>query len=154
MNARGVTILIGLVLTGFGLAGLLDPHRTMSFAGLASLKPTQPAGALGEIRAVYGGQLVVMGLWTILVGLQLRRLRSFLLYFGLLWLGVCGGRLLGVYLDGDPGLMPGWLAVGIEATLGLVFLGAWWGARPRSQPKPSAAAHTEMPPPVETAAQP
>jgi hypothetical protein len=43
---------------------------------------------------------------------------------GLLWLGLCAGRLIGVSVDGNPGLF-GWIYVVFEATFGSALV---WSA--------------------------
>ena len=128
MNARAVTIVIGLVMLAFGVASLLDPGRVMALAGFPILNPSQAAAALGEIRAVYGGVPVVMGLWTIMAGISPRRYRASILFVGLLWLGSPAARLLSAYLDGNPGL-PGWVAVAVESIIGLALVACWRGTR-------------------------
>ena len=65
--------------------------------------------------------LLVMGLAALLGALDPVAHRAPLRLIGLLWLGACAGRLLGVYLDGNPGL-PGWGAVGFELLVGAALV--------------------------------
>ncbi|TMA66104.1 MAG: DUF4345 domain-containing protein [Deltaproteobacteria bacterium] len=64
---------------------------------------------------------LVMGLAALLGALDPVARRGPLRLIGLLWLGACAGRLLGVYLDGNPGL-PGWGAVGFELLVGAALV--------------------------------
>lgn len=117
MNSRIVTLIVGIVTLGLGLAGLLYPDRIMGVLGFTSASTSRPAAVLGEVRATYGGLFVVLGVYTLLAAREAWARRGRLVFIGLLWLGACGGRLLGVYLDGNPGL-PGWAAVAFEFVMG------------------------------------
>jgi len=121
MNARVTTIIVGVIILGLGLAGLLYPSRIMGLLGYAILSPSQSAAVLGEVRATYGGLFVVMGVYTLLAAVDPVAHRARLLFIGLLWLGACAGRLLGVSIDGGPGL-PGWFAVVFELIIGGALL--------------------------------
>lgn len=145
MNTRVTTILIGVITLAFGIAGLLYPDRVMGLLGFAILNPAHAAAALGEIRGVYGGLFIVLGIYTALAGFEPPKHRSRIMFIGFLWLGVCAGRLVGVNLDGNPGL-PGWIAAAVELLLGGVLVGASLTARARpsdvyapSAPPPSSA---------------
>jgi hypothetical protein len=67
---------------------------------------------------------------------------------GLLWLGVCGGRLLGVSLDGNPGPM-GLVAAALELIMGGALLLA---ALTAPSTTPTAAPYTPPIPPPPTPA--
>ncbi len=109
MNPRVTTIVVGLIILGLGLFGLVKPLAVLGMIGLSFLNATDAPGALGEIRATYGGIFTVMGIYTLISAMDPALHRGRLLFIGLLWLGACAGRLFGVYVDGNPGLM-------------------WWGA--------------------------
>jgi len=64
--------------------------------------------------------------------------RDRLVAIGLLWLGACGGRLLGVTVDGNPGIF-GWLAVLFEAVMGSALLLAAQRAGSEAPPDPALA---------------
>lgn len=117
MSARGIALVAGTIITLMGLAGLLYPERVMGLLGFTTLSATHAAAVLGEVRATYGGLFVVMGVAVLLAAADPLAHRGRLLAVGLLWLGACGGRLLGVALDGNPGLF-GWVAVLFEAGMG------------------------------------
>src|SRR5574337_549883 len=117
MNPRVVAIIAGVITTVLGLAGLLYPDRVMGVLGFAILNTANAAAVMGEIRATYGGLFVVLGVYTLLSSMDPAAHRSRLLFSGLLWLGACAGRLVGVNLNGNPGL-PGWLAVAFELLVG------------------------------------
>jgi hypothetical protein len=129
MSPRVVTIIAGIVITGLGIAGLLYPERVLGLLGLAYANPSHMASALGEVRATYGGLFVVMGCFTLFAALDPNAHRSRLLFVGLLWLGMCLGRLFGVYVDGNPGL-PGWLAATFELVVGGALVAAAQSAAP------------------------
>jgi hypothetical protein len=124
MNARIVTILVGLIILALGLLGLLDPEFAMKHILGVAVDPSRSANAVyGEVRATYGGLFVVMGVYTLLAALDPVAHRARLLFIGLLWLGACAGRLMGAYIDGNPGL-PGWAGVAFELFMGGALVAA------------------------------
>ena len=132
MDSRVTTTIAGTIIVLLGLAGLLYPGRVMGLLGFAVLDASQAAAALGEVRATYGGLFFIMGVFTVLAAADPPAHRSRLLFIGLLWLGACAGRLLGVYMDGNPGL-PGWLPIALELIVGGALVIASF-----SKPAPSA----------------
>ncbi|TMA95304.1 MAG: DUF4345 domain-containing protein [Deltaproteobacteria bacterium] len=121
MTPRTTTIVVAFVILLLGTAGLIYPERVLGVVGLAIQNPSHTAAAMGEVRATYGGLFLVMGLAALLGALDPVAHRAPLRLIGLLWLGACAGRLLGVYLDGSPGL-PGWAAVAFELLVGGALL--------------------------------
>ena len=121
MTPRTTTIVVAFVILLLGTAGLIYPERVLGVVGLAVQNPSHTAAAMGEVRATYGGLFLVMGLAALLGALDPVAHRAPLRLIGLLWLGACAGRLLGVYLDGSPGL-PGWAAVAFELLVGGALL--------------------------------
>ena len=121
MTPRTTTIVVAFVILLLGTAGLICPERVLGVVGLAIQNPSHTAAAMGEVRATYGGLFLVMGLAALLGALDPVAHRAPLRLIGLLWLGACAGRLLGVYLDGSPGL-PGWAAVAFELLVGGALL--------------------------------
>lgn len=131
MNARVVTGFAGIVFLAFGVMGLVHPLWVMDFVGY-STSPSPSPLVLGEVRAIYGGLFAALGLFTLVAAANPGANRGALLLVGLLWLGVCAGRLAGAYLDGDPGL-PGWIAVGFELFFGLLLALIALVAKPRTE---------------------
>lgn len=127
MNPRIVAGVLGAITVVMGLAGLASPERTLAFVGFAPLTPSQPALALCEARAVYGGLFTVLGAFTLWGAIDPAGKRSALLMAGLLWLGLCAGRSLGISVDGNPGLF-GWIFVVCEGTFGIALV---WSALAR-----------------------
>lgn len=121
MGARGISLVAGTVITLMGLAGLFYPRAVMDMLGLAVPTAAPSAFVVGEVRATYGGLFTVMGASVLLAAMNPLAHRGRLLAIALLWLGVCGGRLLGVVVDGNPGIF-GWLAVLFEAAMGSALL--------------------------------
>jgi hypothetical protein len=121
MSARGITLTTGIVILVMGLAGLLYPRSVMDLLGFVDPTAAPPAFVLGEVRATYGGLFTVMGASVLLAAMNPAAHRGRLLAIGLLWLGACGGRLLGVTVDGNPGVF-GWLAVIFEAAMGSALM--------------------------------
>ena len=117
MKPRVVAGVLGAITLLMGLGGLVSPERTLAFVGFAPLTPTQPALALGEARAAYGGLFAVLGIFTLWGAIDPPGKRTALLMAGSLWLGLCAGRCLGISLDGNPGIF-GWVAVAWEAGFG------------------------------------
>ena len=121
MNPAVITGIVGGLTLAFGAVGLIRPSLVMSFAGLMPSPDAIPAAVMGEIRAVYGGQLIVIGAFTLQAALAPAAHRARLTFIGLLWLGVCAGRLFGVTVEGSPGLM-GWLNAALEFLAGTLLL--------------------------------
>jgi hypothetical protein len=147
MSTRFLVGAAGLVFLALGIAGLLNPVWVMDLVGYPSSSPTSLV--LGEVRGIYGGLFAVMGLFTMVAAANPAAHRGALLLVGLLWLGVCAGRLVGVYLDGDPGL-PGWIAVGFESFFGLLLTLIAAISKPKAEKRraeptfPLAAGPTEL----------
>jgi hypothetical protein len=117
MNPRVTALVVGVIITVMGLASLFYPDRVMGLLGFTYSSASNHAVVLGEMRATYGGIFVVMGIFTTLAALDPFANRGRLLFVGLLWLGAAGGRLFGVFVDGNPGLL-GWLALVFEMLIG------------------------------------
>jgi len=147
MNPRITAIVTGLIILALGLAGLFYPGRVMGVLGFAVVNMTQAPAVLGEVRATYGGLFVVMGVFTLLAAMDPAAHRSRLLFVGLLWLGACAGRLLGVSTDGSPGV-PGWLAVAFELVVGGALVAAALLSGRESPPSSIQAAAAPTPPPA------
>lgn len=136
MNPRIVAGTLGAITTAMGIAGLLSPERTLAFVGFAPLVPTEPAAALAEATAVYGGLFTVLGAFTLWGAIDPAGKRAALLMAGLLWLGLCAGRCLSISLHGSGGLMT-WVGVVWEAAFGTALV---WSALARL-PRGSAPAN-------------
>src|SRR5262249_27726346 len=118
MNPRITTGVVGTLILICGLAGLIAPEQVMTHVLGFSVDPSHSQNAVHvEVRATYGGLFVVMGVYALLSVADPVANRGRLMFIGLLWLGACAGRLVGVYVDGDPGL-PGWLGVAFELVMG------------------------------------
>ena len=147
MNPRWVAIVTGIITTALGLAGLLYPDRVMGILGFAILNSANTAAVMGEVRATYGGLFVVLGVYTLLSAVDPAAQRSRLMFIGLLWLGACAGRLLGVNINGNPGL-PGWVAVALELLVGGALVTASLTVRPTEPSLPVATPTTQSAPPA------
>ena len=151
MNPRVVAIVAGVITTVFGLAGLFYPDRVMGMLGFAILNTANSAAVMGEVRATYGGLFVVLGGYTLLSATDPAAHRSRLMFIGLLWLGVCAGRLLGINVNGNPGL-PGWGAAAFELIVGGSLVAASLTARPAAAvlPRPTPGLSVTTPPATPT----
>jgi hypothetical protein len=129
-----ITAVVGLITIGFGLVGLLKPLLVMAMVGL-KIEPGADATVMGEMRAIYGGMPLVLGVFTLLAAFDPAQHRSRLTLLGLVWLGVCAGRLFSITIDGAPGLV-GWGNAVLELAGGVLLLVA---AR-----APSPVARTEQ----------
>ena len=136
MNPRITTGVVGAVTVLLGLAGLTQPLRVLAFTGFMVENASRSAGALGEVRATYGGVFLVLGVYTLLATVNPVAHRSRLVLLGFVWLGACAGRLFGVSVDGSPGLF-GWLAAAFELVMGGTLLLAALGASPAAEPLPA-----------------
>src|SRR5438128_1026752 len=117
MSARTWIALLGAILTGIGIVGLLDPNFIVWWVGYAIANPTATAAVLGEVRAMYGGLLTVIGVFTMLSARDPAAHRGRLVALGCCWLGLAGGRALGAWLDGSPGVL-GWGLLVLEIAAG------------------------------------
>jgi drug/metabolite transporter superfamily protein YnfA len=143
MNPRVVAIIAGVITTTLGSAGLLYPDRVMGVLGFAILNSANTAAVMGEVRATYGGLFVVLGVYTLLSAVDPAAHRSRLTFIGLLWLGACAGRVLGVNVNGNPGL-PGWIALAFELLMGGALVAVSVTVRPAEVSLPA----TQPAPPV------
>jgi hypothetical protein len=121
MNPRVVAGVLGAITLIMGLAGLVTPDRSMAFVGFAPSTESNRVLALCEARAVYGGLFTVLGAFTLWGAIDPAGKRSALLMAGLLWLGLCAGRSIGISIDGNPGIF-GWIGAVWEAAFGLALV--------------------------------
>jgi hypothetical protein len=122
MNGRVVTAAIGVLTVAFGLAGLVYPLHVMDWVGFSPLM-TKPNAGTVEARAVYGGLFLVLGVFTLWSATSPRAHRGELLLIACLWLGLFGGRMVGVSIDGSPGLL-NTLGALFELVVGCLLLAA------------------------------
>ncbi len=120
MSPAMITAVVGLITIGFGLVGLLKPGLVMGLVGLETT-PAARATVMGEMRAIYGGMPLVLGVFTLLAAFDPAQHRSRLTLLGLVWLGVCAGRLFSITIDGAPGLV-GWGNAVLELAGGVLLL--------------------------------
>lgn len=118
MNPRIITLVIGIVSTIFGIGGLISPTFVMErVVGFAVDPAFSENFVRGEVRAVYGGMFTVLGVATLLAATDVYSQRARIRLIGFLWLGLCGGRLLGAVVEGSPGLL-GWFSAAFELIVG------------------------------------
>ena len=95
-----------------GAVALARPEQIVAYFGTPSLT----RDGRNEVRAVYGGFGVAVGL-LLLGTLWLPSLRpGVLVAVGIALLGMAIGRLVSALLDGSPGFVP-WLFCGVELAL-------------------------------------
>jgi len=122
MNLRMATAIIGLFTLILGVLALFYPELVMTRVVGLAVDPSFSANFVrGEVRATYGGLFTVIGIYTVLSAMDPTANRGRLLFIGLLWLGLAGGRLFGVVVDGGPGIM-GWISLLFEAGVGCVLV--------------------------------
>jgi hypothetical protein len=121
MNPVVITASLGLLTVALGCVGLLDPPLVMGVIGIDAASASARAAVLSEVRAVYGGIFIVMGLFTLLAAFNPAHHRARLTFIALLWLGLLGGRLFGMSIDGFPGFK-GWIRGGAELAMGVALL--------------------------------
>jgi Domain of unknown function (DUF4345) len=135
MNGRVVTAAIGVLTVAFGLAGLTYPLHVMDWVGFSPLM-TKPNAGTVEARAVYGGLFLVLGVFTLWAATSPRAHRGELLLIACLWLGLFGGRMVGVSIDGSPGLL-NTLGALFELVVGCLLLAApFLNGREEASPEP------------------
>jgi hypothetical protein len=113
MNPKLIVGVIGAITVVLGIVGLFYPLQTMQAVGYGFTNPENRYGTFGEIRAIYGGLMLVAGVFTLLAATDPRGNQGRLVLLGLLWLGACSGRLIGMFIDGNPGIV-GWLSFATE----------------------------------------
>jgi hypothetical protein len=124
MNPRIVTAAIGVLTTILGIGGLISPQLVMERVVGFAVDPSFTENFVrGEVRAVYGGMFTVLGVATLLSAFDLGAHRGRVLWIGLLWLGLCGGRLVSVAVDGPAGMW-GWMSVAFELVVGGLLVAA------------------------------
>ncbi|MEM7245900.1 MAG: DUF4345 family protein [Acidobacteriota bacterium] len=109
-----LVVLLSVINVGFGLLGLVSPKRVGELVDLSPLNPS----AHGELRAVFGGLLVALGVITV------RALQQgdagVLQAVGWGFLGLAVGRLISLALDGVTTYTG--LALVFEAAAGLLLM--------------------------------
>tara|TARA_R110002073_G_scaffold39057_3_gene111637 strand:+ start:7012 stop:7497 length:486 start_codon:yes stop_codon:yes gene_type:complete len=90
----------GLGFLAFGLIGLVSPATTLNLVGFDPLRPD----AIAEVYAQYGGLFVGIGIFGLFGAFKRHLQHPSMLLMLLIYLGLGGGRLLGVFtLDGEAG---------------------------------------------------
>ncbi len=122
MNGRAVTVFIGIITVALGIIALTYPLVVMEWVGFLPL-PTRPNAGSVEARATYGGLFLVLGVFTLWAATSPRAHRRELLLIACLWLGMFAGRMVGVSIEGSPGLLNTLMAV-FEVVIGCLLLAA------------------------------
>ncbi|WDE98994.1 DUF4345 family protein [Lentisphaera profundi] len=113
--ARFSLLMIATIYLCFGIMFFVDPASFSKGLGFVNLSPE----ALIEIRAIYGGLEVAIGLGIIFL---LKKEPITAAYISLIsFIGFAGGRIIGVALAGFLGWHHYYLI--LEITLGLL---SWW----------------------------
>lgn len=140
MNGRIVAGLVGVLIVATGLMGLFYPVQMMSMGGFSPASESMRAHASGEVRAIYGGVFTVLGAFTVFAASNPVLHRGMLTMIATVFFGILGGRLLGVSIDGNPGLF-GWVGAGLEVAAGSLLLAATYLHRaPEALPPPTSDA--------------
>jgi len=114
---RTVLVLSGLAFLGFGVAFLVNPDPLAQAMKIRLVDPR----AYAELRAMYGGLEVGLGLFFIVSAGRTRWMRAALGAQVLTFLGLAGGRLVGILMmPRSDSLML--LFLGIELVAGLIGL--------------------------------
>lgn len=106
----GVT---GLLFIGLGVAFLLDPHGMADVIGVRADRPRQVV----ELRAMYGGFELGLGIFFLIAIGRTRWIRAALAAQTLGFLGLAGGRLVGMMFDGWDRLNLGFFAIELTGAL-------------------------------------
>ncbi len=122
MNGRAIAAVIGVITLILGGLGIAYPREVLQWVGF-DLLATNPQAGLAEARAVYGGLFLVVGFFTVWAATSPRAHRGELTLLGCLWLGLFVGRMVGVSIDGSPGLLNTVAAV-LEAIMGGLLIAA------------------------------
>lgn len=131
MGPKAILAVVALVHIGFGLWGMSAPDRV---AAMFELQPLT-SGALGEIRAVYGGLVVALGVAIGRGAFGGTGARPWLMVAALAYAGLVAGRIVSLALDGASAYTV--LALGVEALMA-AFLS--WASTQGGPPSTDAAA--------------
>jgi Domain of unknown function (DUF4345) len=137
MKPVAIPTAVGLLTLALGCVGLFDPLMVMGFVGLDTASASYGAAVLSEVRAVYGGLFAVIGIYTLLAALSPGNHRPMLLFISFMWLGLCGGRLFGIWIEGYPGVK-GLVSAGFEFAMGVGLL-----ISSRAEPLSGSATQTQ-----------
>jgi hypothetical protein len=88
-----------IAFVGYGLMCLAQPSVVADATGMQLLTGT----AVVEVRAMYGGLQIAVGLLALLGLLRADLETQVLVALGLLFFGLASGRLVGIAIDADPG---------------------------------------------------
>lgn len=140
MWTRILVTLLAVGCMAFGVYGLARPGPA---GELVSLVPTGPEG-VGEIRAVYGGLMIAVGVLLLWGSLGKRRSAAWLVAVAVGFAGLFVGRVVSLLLDGLTGY--GLVAAVLEGGVaGLLFVA---GAEQRSRAATEKAPATKPGPEV------
>jgi Domain of unknown function (DUF4345) len=129
MNSRTITGVIGAITLLFGIVGLFWPEVVMTRVVGFSVLPSFSANfARGEVRAVYGGLFTLLGIYTLLAATNPVAHGGRIFFLGLIWLSFLAGRMVGVVVDGSPGVT-GWVSAAFELVVGGLLIFAAQTAR-------------------------
>lgn len=118
--ARVFLALNGLLLAGYGAWCLLNPLVLQDYAGFVLETPS----AITEVRAMYGGLQLTVGLLFLWCGFQTSVLRLGLVVSAVVFLGLAPARLAGIALLGaDDYNLSAVIYEGICLALSLWLLG-------------------------------
>jgi len=92
---RGILAALGLINFGFGILAFLQPRLVAGWIGFELLGPS----ALGEMRAVFGGAVTIVGVLFIFAG-AVARPRPLLGGLALVFAALSLGRLTSLAVDG------------------------------------------------------
>lgn len=122
MNPKIASAAVGGFSLLIGLTALFFTDFMMSHVLGFAIDPSWAAATVhGEVRAAYGGLLIVVGIFTLLAATDPPAHRDRLVLLGALWLGAPAARLYSAFAEGNPGLM-GWLSVLFELAMGVVLI--------------------------------
>ncbi len=139
---KWITPLLLLLALGHVLLGLYGLYSPDSIAALAGLEVTT-AGGRGEMRAVFGGLIIAMGVGILRGSMGGPTGRQWLWAVGTAYVGLAAGRVVSLGMDGASahtvfaGLLEGMLAVVFFWTGGAV--GSTTPAVPVTAPAPVPA---------------
>lgn len=94
-----------------GLLALIRPTAVYGFTGLLAEGPR----GISEIRAIFGGLFIALGVAPFLFGDQAYRV------LGLGYLAIAAVRLVSIFLDKSTA-SSNWISLGIEVAFGVVLL--------------------------------
>lgn len=100
-----------------GLLGLFKPTSIYQFTGLVA----QGARGISEIRAIFGGLFIALGVAPFIFGLSGEKAQTAFLVLGIGYLGIALTRIISIVIDKSTA-SSNWISLAIEVVFGVLLV--------------------------------